>query len=291
MPELETIWHAYHAVQNGQYFSEDQRISSSLWLKFYRKRKWYLQNSLKMMNPDAQFEEMQQQLEAAMDSIMERDSDYLQKLGAEKGQEAIIAYVQSVPEVQEMMQLFSEFQQGEKNIDVENIDPELELLGAFNCTVHLPCMILYGELHFNLYRQARSGDLQAIDKLLRLDKGLLRDPLIVNQVHMLLLSADEFKRKMISNAIVGKPSPPFTMKKLKVHYATYVAVAAEQAGYKLDSFELRALFDAVSRDWEGKLVDRDLPDSPDAISKAIQRHKPIVKTWFSHFSGKKVFAE
>lgn len=140
--------------------------------------------------------------------------------------------------------------------------------------VWLPCYFLYGTTPPLLLRQARQGNAQAVDRLLRLDKSAIFDPKIARQFH---LAAGQQPRQFeqLIDALKKPPKGIIQKRKIKVSLAAFISVIFEDCGYKLEEPEIRALFDAVAKDQGHGEIDTDLPESPHAFYMAIQRELPF----------------
>lgn len=153
-----------------------------------------------------------------------------------------------------------------------------ELLFIFN--VLFPCRFLYNEHPTFLLRKARTGDLDAIDKLLRLDKAVICDARISEQIFRLSkLATNHYFEKVI----VALNSPPrnttdkkTVVSKKKANYimAGLVSLISEILGQRLKEKEIRALFEAVALDnGTYDTIEQDLALTPGAFSQAIRRER------------------
>jgi hypothetical protein len=62
---------------------------------------------------------------------------------------------------------------------------------------------------------------------------------------------------------------------MKIFFAGHISLISAVFGQRLTEPEIRSLFDAIARD-EGKgEIDTDLPESPEAFSRAIHREIPF----------------
>lgn len=171
----------------------------------------------------------------------------------------------------------------EKNPEIYSKDDDKLFTpeGLFFLKVVFPCWILYAEHHSYLLRKARQGDIESLEKILRLDKTLTGDRLINRQL-MESISADPFKFDRITKAIASKPKEQSTLPRIKIFLAGFISVLSEFFGHKFTAPEIQSLFDAVAIDYGyDELRDPDLPDSPEAFSKAIQRERTF---WQNHTS-------
>lgn len=152
----------------------------------------------------------------------------------------------------------------------------------FLCKVVLPCLLFYGMAPCKLIRRARLGNLEALERLIRLDKLTLADPGIIRQTQRLLHHNKYKYDSVVAKAI--KDAPKFTLSHKSATYllAGLISLLSEVFGHKLEEPEIRALFDAVAHDRsDGEtVVDSALPDSPETFSKAIQRERAFWKPIF-----------
>lgn len=131
-----------------------------------------------------------------------------------------------------------------------------------------------GEYPTFLLRRARLGDLDALCNLLRIDKSILCDPRIGEHIYQSSLLEDRTKFEKIVNALQGNLSGKYDLQKTKYIIAGFISVVSERFEHRLTAPEIQEIFNevAVARG-NGDLIDSDLPDSPEAFSKAIQRER------------------
>lgn len=152
---------------------------------------------------------------------------------------------------------------------------------VFLLTVLLPSIIIYGELPSKLYRKARSGDINALDMLLRIDKTIICDRKISEQIFRLSLKTNKSELNRVATALKGKLSGKKTMQKAKFKIAGLISVLSEVFGDRLSAPDIQSLFNAIAADRNpSELIDPDLPDSPEAFAKAILRERPF---WLRSF--------
>ena len=77
---------------------------------------------------------------------------------------------------------------------------------------------------------------------------------------------------MLTDAISKKPSSA-KAGQCKMLIEALIVALFENAKVAISVADVRRLFDALARSDKGVLVDTDLPDSPEAMSKGIQRYK------------------
>ena len=147
----------------------------------------------------------------------------------------------------------------------------------FLMRVYLPSWLHYGQLPGQLLRQARLGNMDSLEKLLRLDSSVIFDRKIAENFHQIRTKKRAvFER--LSNAILLPPKGKITLQKMKVFIAGYISVISGVFGERLTGPQIRALFDAIAKD-EGKGdIDTDLPESAETFYMAIYREHPFWET-------------
>lgn len=154
-----------------------------------------------------------------------------------------------------------------------NMFSEGVLEGSFFLLVIAPCWLLYRTTPTRLYRKARLGDTDALEKLLRLDPLMLHDPTIGKQIQAFRFKNKNNVYQTLLEAPLKRPKGKFTRKKMKYAIAGLISALATSLKFELEEPDIRALFDAVAKDSEGKSIDTDIADSPEAFSKAIRRDR------------------
>jgi hypothetical protein len=170
--------------------------------------------------------------------------------------------------------------ENKKKIEAELNRPEL----IFYIRVEVPCQLLYGSHPVILLRKARLGDIDSLKKLLRLDPSIIQDKKIAKIFHQSRLNKKSKFDSMVS-AMDQPPIKSLTAKSIKYSFAGLISAISEIVGSKLTEPEIRELFNAYQVDAGKDDIDCDLPDSPEAFSKAIQRGK---KFWLNaiHYPDK-----
>lgn len=144
----------------------------------------------------------------------------------------------------------------------------------FIMKIVLPAWLLYGKNYVAVYRQATQGNLQALEELLRLDKIQIQNPRINKWIYLHACNRNNLKLKTILDAIAGPPRKKISLQRVKYLLAGLISVSSELFGQRLTAPEIQSLFDAVAVDYGvDPLRDPDLPESPEAFSKAIQRER------------------
>lgn len=144
----------------------------------------------------------------------------------------------------------------------------------FILIVWLPCMALYREHPGKLLRAARQGDLDALSKLLRLDKSVIQDPRIARELIEASQIPGRSRFNALAKAFAGKPGGRITLQRTRRALAGLISALAASLNHPLTAPEIQRLFDAIARA-RGQVADRHIATG-ETLSKAIQRERP---TW------------
>lgn len=147
--------------------------------------------------------------------------------------------------------------------------------GQFFFRVWWPCWILYHTYPPVLLRAARGGDLESLDRLLRLDKYVVHDPGVARVVGDVMSSRSTNNKKRICNALVGHPTVKLTDASIRAALAGLISQLAFLFGTKVTAPQIQKLFDLIARVRTGELIDVNLPESSETWSKGVQR----ARTW------------
>ena len=147
----------------------------------------------------------------------------------------------------------------------------------FLAGVVFPCWILYQVHPAKLFRQARLGNINAMDKLLRIDKAVLHDPKIGEHFYKIANQKKRSQFDRLTQAIQKGPEGKITLQKIKMLIAGFISKASQALGRRLSAPEIRSLFDAIAQDAGRGDIDTDIPDSPEAFAKAIRRERSFWK--------------
>ena len=146
----------------------------------------------------------------------------------------------------------------------------------FLLKVFIPCVFQFREHPTKLYRCARLGDLDALDNLLRIDKAILCDPQISRHIYRASLEKNRANFERLAKAVEGSLSGRLNPQRTKFILAGFLSVFSEKLGHRLSAPDIQALFNAVAADMgRGEMIDTDLPDSPEAFSRAVNRERPF----------------
>ncbi|MEN6308998.1 MAG: hypothetical protein ABFD91_14715 [Anaerohalosphaeraceae bacterium] len=128
--------------------------------------------------------------------------------------------------------------------------PEL----IFTFRVLIPFWLEYGELLFPVYKQARKGSLDAIDKIVRIDKAIIHDPCIAIHVDRILRSKNKVEKKIITTALLYTATHKITTEKTKImlsgliYYLWTKIKAGGLIEQEITRPEIRKLFHCLSLD-------------------------------------------
>jgi hypothetical protein len=178
------------------------------------------------------------------------------------------------------------------------IDPDLKgkfllfITGSieafFFLSVFVPCWLLYRTTPDQLYKKALKGNIDAIEKLLRLDPILIHEHSIGEQVQALRFSGEIDLFEKIIKSPANAPKGKTTREKQKMVFAGLISAMSiiiadlsrcltESTEQPLTEPDIRALFDAVCQDStnDPHAIDTDLPESPETFYKALYRERNI----------------
>jgi len=143
----------------------------------------------------------------------------------------------------------------------------------FFIRVWIPCWLLYGNFPPNILRSARLGNIDALEKLIRLDGSIIHDPKIAEFLNREASKKNKSTYNFLIRSIGKKPKGKVTLQKLKMNFAGLISSISSAIRHRLTEREIRDLFDAISKDTGKGDIDLDIPDSPETFAKAIQRER------------------
>jgi hypothetical protein len=162
---------------------------------------------------------------------------------------------------------------------------ELSVEGRFFMQVELPYLVEYGDLPIRDFADARRGDVAALERLLAIDPAVVGDAEIAGQIARSVLSRNMARMRLLSGAMVKGP-PVVKAEQCKILVAAAIVGVFENAGVAITVASVRSLFDAIARSERDVLIDSDLPYSPEAMSKGIQRYKKFWRRIIDRVSGR-----
>jgi hypothetical protein len=172
-----------------------------------------------------------------------------------------------------------------KQLSDEQILEEWRALSSQESTfwfrVTLPCWLEYGVSAVQLLRDARHGDIQAIDRILRLDELALQDPRIMLHFSTAKQNRTKGRFKRMHAAIGDLPERKLTLKNTKECVAAFISRFSENLGGRISGPDIRRLYDAIAQDVHGTRIDLDFADEePESFSRVIRRHRPFWEPLF-----------
>ena len=149
----------------------------------------------------------------------------------------------------------------------------------FFMRVWAPCLFLYGEYSTRLFRKARQGDNDALEKLLRLDQTVIADKKIMELFHQGKIAKKKATYNLFITALGKRPKVTLTRRKYKYELAGLISAISISLGQRINTQDIKRLFDAISKD-AGKGSDIDFKDEkqPEALTKAVNRARLKWKT-------------
>lgn len=145
----------------------------------------------------------------------------------------------------------------------------------FAFSVIIPCYIFYGDHPGKYFKKAQKGDMDSIEKILRIDPSALGDPRIFEHFHFASKQKNRSDFNTIISALRNPPKGKTDLQKIKYKVAGLISGLAELIKYKLPSPEIEKLFEALSVDFNQpdlKLVETD-DIYEDSIARNIRREK------------------
>lgn len=156
---------------------------------------------------------------------------------------------------------------------------------AFLTTVLVPCWFEYREFAAPLFRRARQGEMEALEKILWLDKNAIHDPRIAKELHLASQKPDGARYRRIMRALENPPKTKLSPVKVKIWMSGLILLLSEGFAHKLSTPEIRRLFDALAYDLHGKYYDDDITLEEDAFRKAVTREKDFWKPFVKGIFG------
>lgn len=260
------------------FVKEGEQPDLKLWLSLYKKQRKVRTAAMGIFNDPTGFLNFDRDVFSGTESINNDSTpDDLSKsfcsiFGQENDKNLLQNYIESQQTTTPQLE-----KSNPNGIATEKISqPEF----YFWIRVYLPCWLLYGELPARLLRKARQGNIDAIDKLIRLDSSTIFDPKISTLVHK-YRAYDKMKHDIIISAFSNPPKTRATIRRVKAFIAALIKVTSFAFGQELTEPDIRGLFDAIAKDQGTGEIDPHIPDSPHAFYMAIQREVPF---WHAAFN-------
>jgi len=147
---------------------------------------------------------------------------------------------------------------------------------AFVFFIYVPSLVIYQASPYKLHSQARNGDIEAIEKLLKLDPLLLNDHEIFKHIQNLRFTNRSIDYERVTAAIhkfavTNYSEVEDARKKSKVQLAAIIQALSKFAGKRLTATKITKLFNAYSKDQQRGDTDFDLPVG-ESFATALKRH-------------------
>ncbi|GFE58733.1 hypothetical protein [Geobacter sp. AOG1] len=139
---------------------------------------------------------------------------------------------------------------------------------GFYLFVAVPCWALYRMSPTALYRKARQGDFDALEKLLCLDQLMLHDPAIGKQIIDYRFKHSSSKYRKLLDAATKSPKGSDSSKNILLSQVGLISAISHLTTKPLTPQDLFELVHAFDQDSKNKLLD-DLPENYDALARAL----------------------
>ena len=162
---------------------------------------------------------------------------------------------------------------------------------VFAVKVLIPSILLYQQNPQTLFREAKKGKLHSLEKLLVIDKEIMRDEVIFGFFRNAAQKDKKYDYNMLTKAFRQKPADITSLKKVKVAIARFIVDISKLMEHRLTMNEIRDLYDRIEKDKKGdnSAIDEDgLYDSQDSFYKAVMRH-PGYESLFQKYLSDKIF--
>jgi len=154
----------------------------------------------------------------------------------------------------------------------------------FFIKVFMPCYFMYNTYPIQLLRKARLGDIDALEKLIRLDSSIILDKRIAKIYHS--SKTKKIINDRLNNSFGSNPNVKIDRKKIKMSLAGLISFYSDKIGQRLNESEIRKYFDEVAKSKGKGYIDVDIPDSPESFAKAIQRER---RNWENALNNSRSF--
>jgi hypothetical protein len=147
----------------------------------------------------------------------------------------------------------------------------------FFLRVLFPCLNIYGMYPRELLGRARQGDIDALEKLIRLDKSAIFDRKISEIVHQAQAEKTPGKMSRIKEAFRSSPKIYMTRTKIKYLLGGLISLMSEAMRNKITATEIDRLFNAIALDMGKGGVQPGAVRTTEEFQKAIQRYRVLWK--------------
>jgi len=269
-------------TKSQKYFPGLPEPSPKEWLKLYRSHR-YLDKQLSGLRHFGGLPEFLVKLyEAFQDNLKS------QRIGKAQPAIPLDAEQQAMVDaaLQEVLRLFlADFESEIKNEPLTEKFKEtartylVTLEFHFLLKVTLPCFVCYRTSPARLLRQARLGNHEALEKLIRLDILVLSDPRIILHAYRLLHHNKYKYEAVIARAMLNAPKPKFSRVKVKYLLAAAISLISEALGARLNTTEIQKIFNKIAQDNSGGEVglDPDFSEDPETFARKVREERDNLK--------------
>ena len=140
----------------------------------------------------------------------------------------------------------------------------------FFIRVFAPCFTLYKTYPIELLKKAISGDDNALEQIIRLDKSVIFEPKISKIIHEAQVLRAKARMTMIKKAFINQPKA-IKMETIKFHLGGLISFFSILLKQKMAAVDIRNLYDAIACDRGIDAVDTDFGYmTPETFAKDIQ---------------------
>lgn len=143
------------------------------------------------------------------------------------------------------------------------------LESSFFLFVEVPCWLLYRVSPTTLYRKARGGEFDALERLLRLDPLMLHDPYVGMKIAKFRFDHKMPQYRKLLAAPFKNPKGGIERKNLILSIVGLLSALSHVIQKPLTANDIFELIAAIDEDAKCNLLD-DLPKDPDALARALQ---------------------
>ncbi|MDI6449475.1 hypothetical protein [Anaerobaca lacustris] len=154
--------------------------------------------------------------------------------------------------------------------------PNLPIEVVFCLRTWVFCWVVHKRSFWSLYQNARHGDIEALEKLVIVDRNILSERRIAKWWARICEDNESEEFERIHRALGKCPDLiRYEMPQAKIAAAGLIAKMSEAKNHPLSASEIGELFDALARDLapEGQVVHKD----PDVDRKSSQWRKAVAR--------------
>jgi hypothetical protein len=134
----------------------------------------------------------------------------------------------------------------------------------------IPSVLLYQRNPQDLFREAKSGKIDSLAKLLVIDKEILRDETIFGFYKAAAEKDNKLDYNMLTKAFKQTPADQLSLKKVKVAVARFILDISKLMGHHFTINEIRDLYDKIEKDRkrdDAAIDEDDTYDSEDSFTE------------------------